>query len=282
MEKTRVLLASDVHWCHLEWYGMPNRERLDKFAREIEAESANDPFAALLFLGDYSLDHWQWGVMGSYLREGISNTGDFVSTYMDRLKATGAEIRMIAGNHEQYGEAKWQEVTGGFSRRDSLIVGDYLFILLDNYAANLDPRVHSDGCYVGVDVDEVRAVMNAHPNKRVILCAHHFSPDVESAEFKRLVREDDRIVCMIGGHVHKSRVVTLNDQYGGKCLLYTGHYSYSSEKDDPLRCPWGFRELILSDGGVSSRYITPESTYVLKDRTVTVPYGAIDTFEWKA
>ena len=279
MERTRVILASDVHWCHLEWYGTSNGDRLDKFVREIEAEAENDPFAALLLLGDYSLDHWQWNVMGSYLREGISNTENFQKTYMKRLRDTGAEVRMIAGNHEQYGEEKWEEVTEGFRRRDHLVVGDYLCILLDTYAANLDPRVHSDGCYTGVDVDEVRALMAKYPDKRVILCAHHFSPDVESEAFKTLVREDDRVLCLTSGHVHKSRVVTLNEQYGGKALLYTGHYSYSSEKEDPLRCPWGYREMILTDEGITSRYITPASTYVLKDRTVELPLGSIDEFD---
>ena len=71
--KTRILLASDTHWCHLAWYGMENRARLDKFAADIEAEAENSPVDALLFLGDYSLDHWKWGIKGCYLNEGIRN-----------------------------------------------------------------------------------------------------------------------------------------------------------------------------------------------------------------
>ena len=279
MKETRVLLASDIHWCHLTWYGMPNEDRMEKFVRDMESEYASDPYAALLLLGDYSLDHWQWSTKGSYLKEGVSNTANFSAAYLDRLRAACGEIRMIAGNHEQYGEKKWNEVTGGYSRKGHVVVGDFLFILLDNYGVHLDPRVHSDGTYCGVDVDEVRAYMDRYPDKKVILCAHHFSPDVESDAFKELMREEDRILCLVSGHVHKSRVVKLGEEFGGKSLLYTGHYSYSSEKEDPLRCPWGYREFRLSDRGITSRYITPESTYVLKDRTVTVPYGAIDSFE---
>lgn len=281
MERTRVLLASDLHWCHLEWYGMPNRERLDRFAHNMEEEYRKDPFAALLLLGDYSLDHWQWNTQGSYLKEGISNTANFARTYTKRLSANGVELRMIAGNHEQYGYEKWREITGGFERKDHLLIGDYLFILLDTYGAHLDPRVHSDGTYCGVDVDAVRALMQEYPDQKVILCAHHFAPDVESDAFKVLMREEPRVLCLFSGHVHKSRVVTLKEEFGEKKLLYTGHYSYSSEKEDPLRCPCGYREVILSDAGISSRYITPENTYVLKDRTVTVPYGSIDEFELK-
>lgn len=278
---TRVLLASDVHWCHLEWYGTSNGDRLEKFVRDVEAEYEKAPFEAILLLGDYSLDHWQWSDQGSYMKHGISNTANFAKTYADRLRKNGVELRMIAGNHEQYGNELWETLTGGFKRKDHLVVGGILFILLDNYGVHLDPRVHSDGTYCGVDVEAVRALMAEYPDKRVILCAHHFAPDVESDDFKRLMREEDRVLCLFSGHVHKSRVITLKEEFGGKKLLYTGHYSYSSEKEDPLRCPWGFRELIITDEGISSRYITPESTYVIKGQTVTVPYGAIDEFELK-
>ena len=279
MKRTRVLLASDLHWCHLEWYGISNADRLNCFAENMDAEYEKDPFSALLLLGDYSLDHWQWNVQGSYLKEGISNTANFARTYLERLSKDGVELRMIAGNHEQYGEEKWREVTGGFERKSHLVLGDYLFVLLDTYGAHLDPRVHSDGTYCGVDVDFVRSLMDSYPDKKVILCAHHFAPEVESDAFKQLMHDETRVLFLCSGHVHKSRVVTLKDEFGGKKLLYTGHYSYSSEKEDPLRCPCGYRELILSDEGVVSRYITPAHTYVLKDQTVTVPYGYTDEFE---
>lgn len=279
--RTRVLIASDIHWCHLEWYGMPNADRLEKFARDIEAEYKKDSCSALLLLGDYSLDHWQWNTQGSYLKLGISNTEKFAKTFIDRLRPERVELRMIAGNHEQYGETLWERLTGGYKRKDHLIMGNILFILLDNYGVHLDPRVHSDGTYCGVDVEWVRSLMAEYPDKRVILCAHHFAPEVESDDFKTLMREEDRILCLFSGHVHKSRVIPLGDAFGGKSLLYTGHYSYSSEKEDPLRCPCGFRELIITDEGITSRYITPENTYVLKERIVTVPYGSMDEFELK-
>ena len=281
MSRTRIIIASDVHWCHLEWYGLSNRERLDRFVSDLEAEYEKDPFDALLLLGDYSLDHWQWNVQGCYLKHGVSNTADFVKTYMDRLKALGIEIRMIAGNHEQYGDVLWEEITGGFKRRDHLLIGDNLFVLLDNYGVHLDPRVHSDGTYCGVDTEYVRALMAQYPDSRVFLCAHHFAPEVESDAFKQLMREEQsRIVCLFGGHVHKSRAVKLNEQFGeNKYLLYTGNYSYSSEKEDALRCPWGYRELIITDEGFSSAYITPKNTYVIKDQTTDLPYGKTDLLE---
>ena len=278
MSRTRIILASDVHWCHLEWYGASTKDRLDKFVSDIEKEYETGPFSALLLLGDYSLDHWLWNVQGSYLNEGISNTQNFAETYMNRLCMPGVEVRMIAGNHEQYGDELWAEMTGGYKRKDHLVVGEVLFILLDTYGVHLDPYVHSDGTYCGVDVDAVRALMAEYPDKKVVLCAHFFAPERESKAFKKLLQEESRILCMIAGHNHKSKVVPLGEAFGNKSILFTGHYSYSGEKPDPLVCPWGYRELVITDEGITSRYITPANTYVIGEKTTELPYGSIDEF----
>jgi len=266
MEKTRILLASDIHWCHLQWYGMENNARLAKFVSDVAAEHKSDPCAALLLLGDYSLDHWAWGIKGSWLNEGVSNTANFVDAHMEELRGTGMELRMIAGNHEQYGEEKWREITG-FSRQSSIVCGDVLFILLDTYGADLDPTEHSDGTYAPADMAFIRREMAANPDKRVILCAHYFDAAKESEEFCRLVREDTRILCLIAGHVHTSYVVT-PEQFGTKPLLFTGHYSYSGTKPDPLRCPCGYREVVIDGAHVTSAYIAAENTYAVDGKTV--------------
>lgn len=279
MKRTRVLIASDIHDCQLEWYGLSNRERLERFVSDVDAEYRNDPYAALLLLGDYSLDHWRWNTKGCYLEEGISDTKDFVDTYFDRLVPDGVSVRMIAGNHEQYGDGLWNVLTRGFHRQDHLVVGDIVFVLLDTYAEHLDPKVHSDGTYSGADVDYIRAILNRYPDKKLILCSHFFAHDIESRAFKTLVREEARILCLFCGHNHKSRVISLGEEYGNKSMLYTGNYSYSGEKDDILRCPWGFRDLVITDEGIVSRYITPKNTYVLKDKTTELPYGYLDEFE---
>ena len=274
--KTRILLASDVHWCHQEWYGMSNRDRLDKFAADIEAEAAKSPVDAPLLLGDYSLDHWQWGIKGCYINEGISHAKDFADAYLARLGACIPEIRMIAGNHEQYGEAKWREITG-HKRQDFAIVGELLCILLDTFAGELDPDYHHDGVYTQADVPFIRACMDAHPDKKVILCAHHFAPEAESEALRTLVREDARILALFGGHVHLSRVVPLGEAWGGKVLAYTGNYSYSGEKPDPLACPWGFREVEFDGSVLTSRYLVPANRYVIGEVRETME-TAIDAF----
>ena len=278
--KTRILLASDTHWCHLEWYGEENRARLDKFADDIEAEVKKAPVDALLFLGDYSLDHWAWGIKGCYLNDGISHAKDFADTYLPRLAKSIPAIRFIPGNHEQYGREKWQELTG-YKRQDAIVVGELLCILLDNFAGELDPDYHHDGVYTPSDTAYIRACMDAHPDKKVILCAHHFAPELESAEFRTLVAEEPRILALFGGHVHRSRIVELGEAWGNKLLAYTGNYSYSGERPDPLACPWGFREVEFDGETLTSRYIAPANRYVIDGAVRETAYAAMDAFEVK-
>ena len=261
MKKQRFLLASDIHWCHIDWYGVKTKDRMERFIRNIEEEYRREPFETLLFLGDYSLDHWQWDVKGSWITKGVSNTKNFVDFISPRLKKLGVKFAMIAGNHEQFGEETWQRLTG-FSRVDYVENNGCLFLLLDTFGANLDPIEHSDGTYCGVDVAFIEETLSKYPNDKVILCAHYFDIEKESQEFKKLIREKEQILCLCSGHVHKSNVVQLNEEWGNKVLLFTGQYSYSAE-NNPLDSMWGFREFIVSNDGWESKYIVPENTVCL-------------------
>ena len=124
--------------------------------------------------------------------------------------------------------------------------------------------------------------MAAHPDKKVILCAHHFAPELESAEFRALVAEEPRILALFGGHVHRSRIVELGEAWGNKLLAYTGNYSYSGERPDPLACPWGFREVEFDGAALTSRYIAPANRYVIDGVQRETAYAAMDAFEVKA
>ena len=276
--KQRFLIASDIHLCHIDWYGVPTEERMERFVRHVEEEYAKEPFEALLLLGDYSLDHWKWNIKGCWLTEGKSNTRTFAETYVSRLKKLGVPIVMIAGNHEQYGEALWTELTG-YHRRDHLVCGDILFIFPDTFGADLDPTEHSDGTYCGVDVTFIKEIMAKYPDKKVILCAHHFAPERESEAFRTLVKEEKRILCLFGGHVHRSNVVELGEAWGNKVLLYTGNYAYNTGKEaDAETSFWGFRDLKINSDEWSSRYITPENTAVIDGKEIHHPYGVQDEY----
>jgi len=279
MSKKRYLIASDIHWCHIDWYGVPTEERMARFVRHVKEEYEKEPFEALLLLGDYSLDHWKWNIKGSWLAEGKSYTKVFTDRVVAPLKELGIPLAMIAGNHEQYGEVLWHAITG-YARRDYVVCDDVLFILPDTFGTELDPTEHSDGKYLPADVAYIREIMAKYPDHRVILCAHHFAPAAESEEFRALVRDEERILCLFGGHVHKSDVVELGDEWGGKALLYTGNYSYNTGKEEHAQVSmWGFRDLYLSEDTLLSRYITPENVITLCGQEIVHPYGVQDVYE---
>ena len=271
------MIASDIHWCHIDWYGITVRERMRLFVKHVKEEYEKDPFEALLLLGDYSLDHWKWGIKGSWITEGRSNTRLFADHVLAPLRELGVPMAAIAGNHEQYGHELWHAITG-FHRQDAVIAGDVLFILPDTFGANLDPTEHSDGTYCGADMDFIRTQMERYPDQKVVLCAHHFDPGQESEAFQKLVRENDRILCLFGGHVHRSKVVELGEAWGNKALLYTGNYSYNGANQPPTESMWGFRDLILTDKELVSRYITPANAIVEKGEQIIQSYGYQDEY----
>ncbi len=273
----RVLLASDLHLCDTDAYGVPSSERMRKFVGDILSEYEKEPFSALLLLGDYSLDHWKWGYRGSWLEKGVSNTEVFVKQYLSQIRKLPIEIRMIAGNHEQYGEKTWERLTGGYRRQDCYVCGDYLFLLLDTYAADLDPSVHSDGTYCGIpDTTAICQTMEKYPGKKVILCAHYLDLNTEKENshtpFLDMVAQG-KFLCAFAGHTHLSDIWTWKD-YGDFREIFTGNYWQNESKPcDPL---WGFREVLLYEDRIESNYITPAGSIFRDGREFRYPYGKRD------
>ncbi|MBQ9802470.1 MAG: metallophosphoesterase [Clostridia bacterium] len=276
MDKKRVLLVSDTHHCHHEWYGVGSEERMERLARHIAEEYERDPFALILFLGDYSLDHWKWQIGGSWVAEKRSYTKEWLDRYADRLPPV--PYYLLAGNHEQYGEVLWEQLTG-CKRETEVVLGEYLFILWDAYGGELDPDYHHDGVYTPLDVERIRQLMAEHADKRVILCSHHVAIDREQSEQTAALLADPRIVCLFAGHTHRADVRELH----GKKVIFTGNYSYcdTAVKGDPRPYMWGFRDLYLDDTGILTRYIIPENTVTLNGEEVTVPYHVMGGVEIK-
>jgi UDP-2,3-diacylglucosamine pyrophosphatase LpxH len=269
MDKKRVLLLSDLHYCQEEYGGISRDEKAKRIVDFIRAEHEKFPFSAILFLGDYSLDHWAWKTMGSWLTEGKSYAKQFVQTYLQDLPAPHF---FLPGNHEQFGEEKWRELTG-CCRSGEMVVGDFLFILWDSYGANLDPIEHSDGTYTPINVQKTRAIMERYPDKKVILCSHFFVPTLSEEECA-LIR-DERVVCLCMGHTHYTGVNMLAEEYGCKLVLQTGSWGGTGSSG---RFPWGGRELYLEDGCVTSSYIVPAQTLFQQEtHPYTVPAHTQDS-----
>ena len=273
----KIIIASDVHYRCSDYYGVPCDDIAENLCSDLEAEYEKEPYEALLLLGDYSLDHWAWNTKGTYLTKGISNTKLFTDSYLSRIAPDGVNVRMIAGNHEQYGEELWLKLTG-HNRRDHIVIGDILFILSDTYGGNLDPTEHSDGTYIGVNMDDINELMARYPDKKVILCSHWFDIAAESEEFRELLRKEERILCLFCGHNHISRVSNTGEANGNKPILYTGNYSYSGEGNS-VRCLPGYRVLTVTDEGISSKYVVHSHTYKIGSVRFTTEYAEQDIFE---
>lgn len=277
MKTMRVLVMSDIHYCRDGWYGVSQGVKRERLCADLENEYANAPYDALLLLGDYSLDFWVWDTKGTYLTQGVSNTQLFKEQCLPRMAPEGVAVRMIAGNHEQYGEQKWENITG-HKRRDHLVCGPILFVMLDTFGGDLDPTEHSDGTYIGADVEDITTLMAQHPDKYVVLCAHWFDAEKESAAFRRLLCEESRILCLLCGHDHVSRVTDNGAEWGNKPILHAGNYSYSGEKN-AVRCLNGYREVCIGEAGITSKYIVPPHTYTVEDVTFTTEYAEQDRIE---
>lgn len=118
--ESRIIVCSDVHYCHIDWYGVSCSDRLNKMVQDINDYKLKKYYEKILFLGDYSLDFWAWDIGGSYVRDGISNTSNFIDKIASKLDAP---YYMLPGNHEQYGNKKWKEITGN-NRQDAFFSED--------------------------------------------------------------------------------------------------------------------------------------------------------------
>lgn len=248
-ENNRVLIITDVHNCHKEWHDTDNYDRMEIMCDALKKEMELKPYDLILMLGDYSLDFWEWEICGSYLWENkVSRTKEFMERFYPKLPK---KAYMIPGNHEQYSNEDWKGITG-FEREFAVVYGDYVFAMLDTFAGNLDPKVHSDGEYTGINTAFLEEVLKRHKDKKIILCMHDLIIEKESEEARRLITEEKRIACAFAGHTHKSCTRILPEEWRGLAVFYSGDFSYNGghirEKN------WGYR-IVEPGGGIYTDYI---------------------------
>ena len=259
----RVLITSDVHHTDVNtWYGIPSSLRMRYWANAINKEHEQKPFDLIIIAGDTSLDHYE--NKGSYTTNRVSSTKEFVNKYVSLLPE-GVPVFILPGNHEQYSNSQWKELTGN-ERQGAMVVKDNLFIMLDNFNSKLEPNRTGDPDYTPSDVEFIESQLEKYPDcKNVWLVAHHFDPQKETQEFKNLVKSDKRIKGLFSGHTHKSDIISLGSEFGNKRLAQTGEFSYSyyaamntGTITDVLNSFWGFRDLVITDESAMSQYIIPE------------------------
>lgn len=265
----RILLTSDIHHTYLEtYYGPSSKNRMNAWVEAVKKEHEKRPFDLIVIMGDLSLDFWddRYGKPagkpgGSYINSGVSTTKEFVDNYVSKLPAD-VPVYIMAGNHEQYGNKKWKEITG-YDRQGSFVLGDNLFIFLDSFAGDLDPKTHHDGTSTAPDIEFIKSEMEKYPDHNVYLISHWFDLEKGGEEFKAVVR-DTRVIALFQGHTHETTVLDLDAGYGYKKIVQTGQFSH-------IRVPkgetaeenfWGFRDLLVVGKRSVSRYIVAETKNV--------------------
>ncbi|MBP5274196.1 MAG: metallophosphoesterase [Abditibacteriota bacterium] len=258
----KFILSSDIHNCHIEWYGVSTDIRMRQWVKAITMEQNRGKTDALFLVGDYALDYWFNG--GSY-NKGTSNTKAFFDKYVKALP-NAIPVYPVAGNHEQYTNAKWKEITG-FDRFYTVNMGNCMFIMLDAFADELGPDYDHDGKYVNHNVAYIKSMLAKYPAKNVFLVSHWFEKSKESDEFKQLVASEPRIRCMFCGHDHNYQVDITGDEWGNKPIIHTGEFSYAGAVEAKDDVCWGYRVLRVGmDGTVSTEYVVPAHN-VLPDGT---------------
>ncbi|MBQ7337664.1 MAG: metallophosphoesterase [Clostridia bacterium] len=274
----RVIISSDIHCTHLlEWYGVNYRDRMQMWVDAILYEHEQDPIDLIILNGDLSLDHWLYNKGGTWLSEGVSTTEEFVEDFVSQLPEE-IPIFIMPGNHEQFGNDDWWFITGN-DRQEYTVLGNNLFIMPDTFAGELDPDYNHDGVYTGVDMDFVNAAIAEHPDKDIWLIGHYFDMSRESAEFKELLRTNERIKGLFHGHIHVPDVQELGAQYNDLTIAVTGNFAYTKAAD-VLGSFWGFRDLVITADGASSRYIIADSEAVIDGKEVVVEREEINEVKY--
>ena len=224
-----------------------------------------------MIAGDTSLDHW--ATKGSWTKDGKSCTKDFVEKYVSQLPE-GVPVFILPGNHEQYSNEKWLEITGN-ERQGAVVVGDNLFLMLDNFRETLDPNY---GTYSApdsvVDTDYVNEMMAKYPEHNVWLIAHWFQMSIQTVEFQKILR-NDRVKGLFVGHSHVTTYQTLGAEYGNKIIATCGNFSYSGDATTAEKLQasfWGFRELIIDPNFAISNYIVVQTDIEIGNASIHVPY----------
>lgn len=277
--RLRILVTADVHYTYQEiWYGVHQDVRMQHWVDSIKEEHEKNPFDLIVVAGDTSLDHW--AAKGSWTKDKVSCTKQFIDKYVSQLPKD-VPVFVLPGNHEQYTNAEWKAITGN-ERQGSVVIGNNLFIMLDNFRETLGDKygTHPDyGMYSApdspVDVDFVKEQMALYPEHDVWLIAHWFQMSIQPAEFGTILR-DTRVKGLFQGHSHVTTVTKLDGQYGSKSVATCGNFSYSgtqSTKEELYNSFWGFRELIIDPGKFAiSNYIIVKTDIEIGNASIHVPY----------
>lgn len=267
----RVILTSDIHYTYYrEYCGFDRDARMQMWVDAILATHEEDPVDLVIVVGDLSLDHHFHN--GTYTTDKVSTSKIFVDKYGSQV-AEKIPILYLPGNHEQFTNEQWLEITGN-PRYDSYVVANNLFICTDAYSETLEPNYDevNGAAYVQQDVAYIQSEIDKHLEcDNVFLVSHHFANADESDEFKALVKNNEKIICLFAGHTHNSRIITLGSEWGKKKIMQTGNFAEPPVGSNAYETFWGYRDVIITEDSITSWYHVIESEFYVNGVRIYVP-----------
>ncbi len=285
----RVLFVSDMHYTTEETtaelqekypesnasaasgktFGYTQEEKIEAILDDIEEFSERQSIDAVMVLGDLSLDDYGYrNLPVSYLKE-------FKKDFLDELEVPW---HAIAGNHDSYPNEEWKSIIGK-ERQYSVKIGDAVFMMLDTFTD--DQATSASGSkYAGVDVEWLQKELDKYPTETIFLCSHYYQPKEADYKFKRILKENPRIVCMFRGHTHKNTVLA-PEEMNFMRLVDIGGYAYDGDdssgawdfsqfKDD---WAWGYQILEWNDTEARIYHVKTPRSYNASNGIFNFPGG---------
>ena len=277
----RVVLLSDTHYTTEDstentaplasgsLFGHTQAERIQFALQDVTAfKNKKGSLDAVMILGDLSTD--DCGVRSlstNYVRK-------FKTDFVDPLSLLSVKSYALAGNHDCYTNAEWQEIFG-YERQYVVEVAGAKFIMLDTFEEG-DAPDSSGSIYTGIDEEcyqFVKAELEQDFSGPIFLCAHNFkmpiSNDPMGEEFYTLLKQYPNVQCLFYGHTHKNGVIQ-SGNLPGKYVVNTGGYAYdpSTAADGTSNYnkfdeayAWGYQVLEWDDEVIRIYHVKPARTY---------------------
>ena len=224
-------------------YGHSQGDKVQAIVDDINAFSERETVDAVFVLGDLTLDDYGFrNLPTNYLRK--------IKT--DLIDKLDFPCYTTAGNHDSYPNDDWKAVMGT-DRQYSIKVGDAVFIMLDTFSDEIATSA-SGSPYDSVDTDFLAEELEKYPTETIYLCSHYYKPSAADYKFTKLLRENDRIVCMFRGHTHNN-VVLAPEETAYKFLVDIGGYAYDGDDSSGAwdftafddNWAWGYQVLEWND-----------------------------------
>lgn len=243
-------------------FGYTQEQKIEAILDDISSHQKRENIDAIFVLGDLSLDDYGYrNLAENYLKK-------FKTDFLDKVNKPWYAV---AGNHDSYTNDEWKTIIGS-NRQYSMKIGGAAFIMLDTFA-DAHAESASGSNYVGVDVDFLEKEIKKYPNEPIFLCSHYYKPSASDYKFFKLLKKNERIVCMFRGHTHQNEILA-PEEMDYKCICDIGGYAYVGDDNNDFSVfdedwAWGYTILEWND---SSAHIY----HVKKPRNYTASNGTFD------